>query len=322
MHLVERAACVLGSLLFFFIKEDALFQVTAWVPTVMATPHRPSRVSVPSTRRSEEETAPPTSSSHRLLETLSHWFQGDFDNYRQVVSDRQAGFLLEPRESGGHEHIHCCLMPVTTTTRLAAFYFDGTPQAIFRFRFYRLEPSPVDDTVDTILYTLSHDLEQSLRACPDPRQWPHVLQTYLADHTSRSSSDDAPWWEAASCLYRLPRCEVRWSWDRDAIQHAYVDAAAGGIHAVMVHGEALVESQRWPGRKILIRDQLSLWEDELWIHDRGLDPATGALLYGNHRGIPYRLQRVTHRREPPRWHVTDPELAWTLGRDDRTPVAE
>jgi CpeT/CpcT family (DUF1001) len=337
MNIVGRAACFLGFILFLMIKEDSI-NVNAWVPTV-ATP-RPSQLSL---RATSDRVSPPRS-SNPLLETLLDWFQGDFDNYRQVVSDRQEGFL--PREFGGHEHIHCCLIPVTPSTRLAAFYFDGIPNAIFRFRFYRLEQhSP--DAVDTILYTLSKELELKLRACSDAMQWPVLFREYISERTAFMEAydgigDECKWVEAAiqqACVTLLPNCEVRWSFQRDAIQHAYVDSDAekGGIHAVMVHGEALVDSQMIPGQKILIRDQLSLWKHQLWIHDRGLDPVTGAFIYGNQKGIPYRMQRVTHivgpdndslversLDTPParmqRRQVTDPDLAWTLGNDYRTAV--
>jgi hypothetical protein len=102
----------------------------------------------------------------------------------------------------------------------------------------------------------------------------------------------------------------------------------------MVHGEALVDSQMIPGQKILIKDQLSLWHDQLWIHDRGYNPDTMEYIYGNQKGIPYRMQRVTDivpnhkndRNDYSIWpsqqqrRITDTELAWTLGNDYRTPV--
>ena len=83
-----------------------------------------------------------------------------------MVSDRAEGLL--PGEGGGHEHIHCTLVPVDPgllpslllrgaaeeeedgeerkegggrsreEARLAAFYFDGIPERIFRFRLYVL----------------------------------------------------------------------------------------------------------------------------------------------------------------------------------------
>jgi hypothetical protein len=103
-----------------------------------------------------------------------------------------------------------------------------------------------------------------------------------------------------------------------------------------------------PGKRILIKDELSLWEDEFWINDRGYDPDadiieipegahnmkdSGGLpyVYGNRRGIPYKLQRVacmTSRYEnqdvdaPTRLilsrEVVSSELEWTLGDVYRT----
>ena len=58
----------------------------------------------------------------------------------------------------------------------------------------------------------------------------------------------------------------------------------------MEHGQASVGSQMVPGQTILIKDQLSLWPDQLWILDRGLDSNTGAFIYGNQRNVPYMLQ--------------------------------
>lgn len=284
-----------------------------------------------------------------LFDALLTWFQGDFDNYRQVVQDRSANLL--PRQGGGHEHIHCSLIPVSPTSRLAAFYFDGNPTAIFRFRFYRLQgvKSPTldedhggsisVDSVDTILYTLDNDIELVLRSCKDPLQWPKVFRNYVEQQDKfkkysnmLKTKDEDHIAEAAvslGCVKLLPRCEVRWSWDRDPIQHAYAAdfrSDEGSIHAVMIHNEALLDSQMMPGQKILIKDQLSLWKDELWIHDRGFDPVSGDFIYGNQRGIPYRMERVANMvvvddsaAASCGRLVSDPKLAWTMGNDYRLP---
>ena len=112
--------------------------------------------------------------------------------------------------------------------------------------------------------------------------------------------------------------------------HAYAAEAShetpAGLHAVMVHGEAVVESQMVPGQTIRIKDQLSLWPDQLWIHDRGFDPVTGAFIYGNQREVPYVLERVADIQDgvnDDNNHklarvVTDPALAWTMGSEYRT----
>lgn len=240
-----------------------------------------------------------TDCDSELYRTLLARFQGDFDNYNQVVEDRKKGLL--PRELGGHEHIHCSLVPVSETTRLAAFYFDGVPEAIFRFRFYELVPIN-ENEVDTILYVLHPDLEAQLRQSSNPMAWPAIYNSF--DQEER--------------ILLLPKCDVRWSFSLDPVQHKYaVNEAENGIHAIMVQGQALVESQMMPGQKILIKDQLSLWEEALWIHDRGYNPDTMEFIYGNQKGIPYRLERVANMDENGR-KVVDESLAWTMGSNFRT----
>lgn len=226
-------------------------------------------------------------------------FSGDFDNYEQVVKDRQNGLL--PREGGGHEHIHCILVPVATNTRLAAFYFDGNPKKIFRFRFYEI----FDDGVMK-LYTLASDLEGHLRGEVDPTKWPQIYTEYNSG--------------GGNHIQELSNCDVQWSQVPDPCQHDYALKAypdRPGNHAIMINGEATVESTMMPGAKILVRDQLSLWDDEFWIHDRGFDPATMAYIYGNQLGVPYQLQRVTRIKEGKRIMCRS-GLKWTLGSAWRT----
>ncbi|KAI2504417.1 CpeT/CpcT family (DUF1001) [Fragilaria crotonensis] len=226
-------------------------------------------------------------------------FSGDFDNYLQVLNDRQNGLL--PREGGGHEHIHCTLIPVSPESRLAAFYFDGNPQKIFRFRYYEIQDSGLMK-----LYTLTPELEGQLRKELDPTQWPRIYKEY-----------DSP---SLGKIQELPKCDVQWSTVPDPDQHVYALEAypnRPGSHAVMVYGEAIVESTMMPGTKILVRDQLSLWDDEFWIHDRGFDPESMAYIYGNQLSIPYQLQRVTRINDGNRVVCND-DLKWTLGSDWRT----
>ena len=264
----------------------------------------------------------------RLWVELTSRFQGDFDNYNQVIRDRRDGLL--PREGGGHENIHCTLLPLSENTRLAAFYFDGTPSAIFRFRFYELRPHLHETTnelkaIDTVLYTLHPDLERRLRQeSENPLSWPVIFHSFGDEKEPSTTEGEEELWQR---IQLLPKCDVRWSWRRDPVLHAYAtgnsenDDADDGIHAVMVYGQATVDSQMMPGQQILIKDQLSIWSDALWIHDRGFNPTTGEYIYGNQRDVPYALDRVSNfvqnsedvdaglHRE-----VVNDDLIWTLGQ--------
>ena len=130
-----------------------------------------------------------------------------------------------------------------------------------------------------------------------------------------------------------------------------------GLHATMEAGSkgAIVNSiSLIPGKRILIKDELSLWKDEFWINDRGYDPDaiidTGngvgddeeyddenndarsssrmPFVYGNRRGIPYKLERVSSitsaieetKKEDTlllQRKISNQELAWTMGEDYR-----
>mmetsp|Transcript_2188 Transcript_2188/g.3065 ORF Transcript_2188/g.3065 Transcript_2188/m.3065 type:complete len:393 (-) Transcript_2188:144-1322(-) len=294
-----------------------------------------------------------TTTNTIMLDQFSKWFCGDFDNYHQVVQDRLHGLL--PREGGGHEHIHCTLIPIptmkyntttTTTTTfheeeqsppqirnfLAAFYFDGTPQRIFRFRFYQVtlvtenETENDNDNHDSLsttklhmkLFTLIPELEGQMRQlATSPMEWPQLYHDYITTtwNNNKNNTNDNP---DRIAIQELSGCDVEWTCQPDVIQHEYYirekeirrrqqeqqqeeeqeeeqesSMMDDAYHAIMVHGEALVDSQMVPGQKIRIRDQLSLWNNEFWIHDRGYDPDTGDYIYGNQKGIPYHLKRVT-----------------------------
>lgn len=72
-----------------------------------------------------------------------------------------------------------------------------------------------------------------------------------------------------------------------------------------------VASQNVQGLDILIKDDLKVWRDRLWVNDRGFD-RDGKFVYGNQRGVPYKLARVDPN------DGNDP-LRWTLGKEHRTP---
>ena len=46
------------------------------------------------------------------------------------------------------------------------------------------------------------------------------------------------------------------------------------------------------GSRIVVRDDVALWPDALWVNDRGHDAATGEYVYGNIHEVPYKLARV------------------------------
>jgi len=317
-----------------------------------------SSSSTTSTATTTTTTTSTSSATHQqkgpVWQRLSECFRGDFDNYAQVLEDRKQN--LEPREGGGHEHFHCTLVPLTESTRLAAFYFDGNPDRIFRFRYYELVPAPNDsndndtnndsndnnndsndndndnEAVEMYLNTLHPDLERLLKShATDPLCWPDVFENFQ------------PAVRGEPKVTVLQQCEISWSREIDPVQHSYLadnndndndNDNDDSLHAVMIHGPTVVDSTIVPGMRIRIVDQLSLYRDVFYINDRGFDPVTGAFIYGNQREVPYRLERVSTIRKDGggdgdgdggggggallQRRVVNPDLEWTIGPDFRT----
>ncbi|KAL7536946.1 hypothetical protein ACHAXR_007499 [Thalassiosira sp. AJA248-18] len=320
-------------------------------------------------------------------------FQGDFDNYNQVIQDRRHG--LAPAEGGGHEHIHCTLVPCPqhhddgthqdqNQWILAAFYFNGNPRQIFRFRAYKLiSPQSNELPVRMKLHTILPHLEQQLRRCSEQPclWWKEAWNVWHEqdDKEQDGEQTNADEWNQFqtkgmhTMVSPLVGCDVLWdpNWDPSKHSYLYLDEYDDGCrneaslptgqscHATMDAGSkgAIVDSiSLIPGKRLLIKDELSLWQGEFWINDRGYDPDavpeekkedeytnegdSGGMpfVYGNQRGVPYKLQRVSkissgndneNLKQP---HsiadlessialerlIANSDLEWTLGEHYRT----
>jgi len=293
-----------------------------------------------------------------LLSTLLTRFQGDFDNYNQVYADRKNGLL--PRQGGGHEHFHVTLIPLpieilpdelfhvpkdnsSCGAVVAAYYFDGIPRRIFRLRMYTLycddECKSADgtagDMVKMKLHTFDPSLEGKLRTESGSalEKWTDLIGEHVCTHNIDSFKE-------------LERCDILWTREPDSVRHSYLEKYSttaevavaveeGGsrmnpVHAIMVNdhetGGVLLESQMMPGSFIRIQDELSLWDNELWVNDRGHDAESKSMVYGNWNGVPYQMTRVasltsatTNSNSQLQREIVDTALGWTMGESWRTP---
>lgn len=202
-----------------------------------------------------------------LDEFLSR-FQGHFDNHAQVTTNEAAG--RAPRHGGGHEHIHCLLRSVPVlgadagdTHVLASYYFNGQPGAIFRERLYAFEAVADDEQfgkcVRMAIYKLRDPVTAQLRAAG-------------ADDVAFSASCDL-----AEELH-VPDADVYWR------------RCAESYEGSMRTESITIISER-SGDEIVVRDDVSLWSDALWVNDRGTTP-DGEYVYGNVHEVPYKMDRV------------------------------
>ena len=305
-----------------------------------------------------------TNASSSFFDQLASRLQGDFDNYNQVLEDRIQNKL--PGETGGHEHMHGTFMPIHLPAKIqqslwnqdgeqsqknggadvrniiAAYYLDGLPRRLFRLRLYsmRQEEDSIEQENPLVrmkLFTAGKPITEILQTMLGrPVEWESAVLRVL-------KSDDE-----ARHFYELQGCDVLWTPSPDPKRHVYLftegsDETASqrrtpmpvenAFHAILINEEgAILQSTVNPGVSIRVKDELSLWENELWINDRGFNVETNAYMYGNQLGVPYKVARVTDLRKSSfatslaiasdqhRYvrNIVDEDLAWTLGESWRT----
>lgn len=206
-----------------------------------------------------------------LLSSFLELFHGHFDNVAQVQNERRTG--LTPREGGGHEHIHCSLQrvelgegvgPEGSTHVLASYYFDGRPERVFRQRLYRLEELRRDPQfgacVRMQIYRLRPEVSEALQAMEGRAE----LVAWGAD-------------DAAPSLH-LPTADVFWRWLGERFEGS-------------MRTESITLTSERTGEPLVVRDDVALWGDALWVNDRG-DDIDGNYVYGHIDGVPYKMARV------------------------------
>jgi len=232
-------------------------------------------------------------------------FNGEFDNYDQVVVNKKLG--LYPREGGGHEHIHCQLQTVRNDDEfgviLAKYYFDGNPNIVFRVRLYEVNLVDTSDKglLEMKIYRFYDETEVRLREVG-----------YRADKIEWMREDMYEW---------LAGCEVLWEMRPASMEESkltenkvnaltldpqVMKASEFSFLGYMAQGGCTVFSPKVKGT-IKILDDLFCGGNELWVNDRGFNK-DGGYIYGNQRGVPYKMKRVNEKNA---------HLIWTLGGGGR-----
>lgn len=183
-----------------------------------------------------------------------------------------------------HRGLTCPHAFVTTTG--ATYYFDNKPEAVFRCRVYSLHPPPPSEEDGD-----GSEQEEEASALPNPpfaEMRLHRFTPAFEAELRKGRYDLQALVKAADvceggggALEELEGCSILWAVGEDG----------RSFRGVMRHGFCEVGSQREAGVRLRIEDDLLLTEGALSVNDRGFDCATGRLVYGNHRNVPYRMAR-------------------------------
>jgi len=192
------------------------------------------------------------------------YFEGKFSNEEQA---NVALSLGKPTAAlGGHEYIIVNINshPVMANVKVASYSLGSNPKiSPFRFRFYEFFYPPIDDlTIKMKIYRPTKKTEEKLLSCE------YNIKEYLPDSLDSNTFE------------YLDGCDVVWTWRNES-----------HYRGELVNKSCTVCSQNDPNVKLLIKDDLHLWKDELWICDKAYTTC-GQQIIGNKDGIPYKLKRT------------------------------
>ncbi|KAJ1619083.1 hypothetical protein T492DRAFT_1088287 [Pavlovales sp. CCMP2436] len=221
-------------------------------------------------RAPPQQAQAPATAQLALLACFTKWFSGSFDNAAQAADDAAGG--LAPREGGGHEHIRCHVQNLEAPAQvgpafLADYRFPARGDASFRTRLYTVRCDP-DDAPDSIRMEIFRPSDAKLAAL--------VVADFDAAALDWTDADFAP-------AQYVPDCDVRWRF----VAAGGSDFGEAHFDGELVGGDVQLFSPMSKAM-ITVTDSLQLFDGALWINDRGYD-AQGAQIYGNWRGVPYKL---------------------------------
>lgn len=229
--------------------------------------------------------------ARKNLDEFIHLFQGEFDNYHQIAQERRAGMFAG--DGGGHEHIHCSIQRISPDLLFARYYFNGDPNIVFRSRLYRVCMCDQSERglIEMRIFRFYEETEQRLKA------------NNYDIHAIQWSDDDVYDW--------LEGCEVFWEHylpAEDDVAGQMLGIQPGSRFVGYMKGGGCEFYSREIGGRIRVMDDLLLTSQDLWVADRGFDEHDN-FVYGNRRGVPYKMRRVGK----------GDENEWTIHADQQPP---
>lgn len=186
---------------------------------------------------------------------------GRFDNREQAQLAAQAG--TPTAALGGHEHVTFTGTPHPRHRDLlfASYCFADKPNQPFRFRLYKF---PIEQESDEQLRM--HIYKPSAACAQALQKNGFDLNVFLPE---------------PSDFELLPGCDVVWR---------AVSAPREGHHGELATGHAYIPSAADPQVRLLVKDSLFVFADEIQINDQ-VFTMDGRQIIGNVNGVPYILRR-------------------------------
>lgn len=216
------------------------------------------------------------------------WMIGKYDNILQATGDAKRG---KPTAAlGGHEHVTSSfqLYPLTNDSIVASFTFANDSKKTFRFRMYKFDDYFLSKTSSS---RISQKVVRMKIYRPLPqtelqlKENDYNISRYLPPPTlefyEEMSGCDVIW-ELNKFKYFLLRISRIIPWLR--LKFVY-------YRGRLMNGECEICSTSKPDVKLIVKDDLKLWENRIWINDQVYN-RQGERIIGNTKGIPYKFDKI------------------------------
>lgn len=204
---------------------------------------------------------------HLPFAEVRNWITGLYDNRKQSAAGAAKGKFTA--QDGGHEYVSARIAPhpVIGNIVIASYYFDNDISKTFRYRFYEFVKDDINGSKDIIM-----KLYRPLLA----------TEERLKSMSYKVTDKDLP--NISTDFEYLQGCDVEWKKNLSCYK------------GTLVNGECKLCSLTNPDVELVIKDELKLWKNALWINDR-VYTAAGKQIIGNKDGIPYKMEKQKSKRD-------------------------
>jgi hypothetical protein len=217
----------------------------------------------------------PSSSASESLNLVQSWLVGTFSNKQQAESDALAG--APTAREGGHEYVSVTISRVEKEENMlcAAYYFGEDVRRVFRFRYYQLEHDEKFSAPRMRIHRPRPVLEEALKRFEYDRA---LLEADLQKPLQVTDEEQFEYLQGCDVVWTPSRWHFPFFWKT----HSFEGVLAEGSCSICSQSDAQVQ--------LVVKDNLRLTEQSLWINDR-VYTTSGVQIIGNSKGIPYMMER-------------------------------
>ena len=201
--------------------------------------------------------------SNYSSEKIFKWLHGVFDNFDQIKHEEK--YLKDLSCKHDYVSANFSYHPYYVNTMIVSYYYEKNTSNVFRFRYYEFHKMNKTSFWGNRNNYIMKVYRPKIETIQKLKLYNYDLDKYLP------SLDEFDY---------LDTCDLIWA------------SRIFSYRGILKNGKAEITSQYNPNTKLYVQDDLTLWENNLFVNDKVFDK-NGLLIIGTKNGVPYKLKRIT-----------------------------